>query len=86
MTEEIVGESGGGLIRIICDDFGRPLRVEIADEIFNKEDKQLISDLFVAAMNDSVAKAAESVTEKIIQKRGHFKIDTFLKDMLGPKR
>lgn len=67
MSEDIVGESGGipGLVRIFCDDKGRARRVEIDDLVFQKTDKQLISDLFVSALDDMNKKIVEKQRENI---------------------
>ena len=48
MIDEIVAESGAGLVRIIYRD-GAPYKVEIDDLVFKKTEKQLVSELFVAA-------------------------------------
>lgn len=67
IMENITGEAGGGLVTIVYDNLGRPLRVEIADEIFTKDDKDFISDLFVAAINDGYKKLLKLVYDKRAQ-------------------
>lgn len=65
----ITGESGAGLVRVTYDTIGRPISVEIADEIFSKEDKQLVSDLFVAAIRD-VHKKLDQITTELMLENG----------------
>lgn len=65
MEDKIIGEAGAGLVRIIYTSLGVPIRVEIDDEIFTKDDKGFISDLFVAAMNDGYKKLKERLNDQI---------------------
>ena len=67
MKEEIIGEAGGipGLVRIIADHVGQVRRVEIDDLVFQKTDKGLISDLFVAALNNLNDQLRLKALEKI---------------------
>lgn len=60
---EIVGEAGAGLVKVVYSRLGVPVRVEIDDLIFKKEDKQLISDLFVAATKQALEKFAQMLAE-----------------------
>lgn len=78
-SEDVVGESGGipGLVRIIFDSAGYPKRVEIDDLVFNEADKQLISDLFVAALNDASEKLRDRARERFLRKHNK------LSDILG---
>jgi len=55
LKKEYTGHAGGipGLVRITIGTDSRARKVEIDDLVFKKTDKQLISDLFVAALNDA---------------------------------
>lgn len=87
-NDEIVGEAGGipGLVRIIGNKHGQPIRVEIDDLIFKEEDKQLISDVFVAALNDFMVKtgdrAIQELRDAIKRRRAATGTPTFA-EMLG---
>lgn len=72
MKEDIVGESGGipGLVRIISDHLGQVKRVEIDDLVFKETDKNLVSDLFVAALDDFNSKVRQRALEKLREKNG----------------
>lgn len=78
--ENIVGEAGGipGLVRIICDPAGNPLKVEIDDLVFKEEDKGLVSDLFVAAINDMNDKLVKRAYEKIRRERKKYSLGDLL--------
>ena len=74
-NEDIVGESGGipGLVRITCDSLGNPKKVEIDDLVFKETDKQLVSDLFVAALDDLNQKILEKGREQLSQNKSALK-------------
>jgi len=55
--KRFIGEAGAGLVKITINITGVVYNVEIDDLIFTKTDKQLISDLFAAAMNNAYEKA-----------------------------
>lgn len=83
MKEDIVGEAGGipGLVRIIADNLGQVRRVEIDDLVFKETDKDLISDLFVAALNDLNQKTKQKALKKLREKTSPNKI---LEQLLNP--
>ena len=55
LKKEYTGHAGGipGLVRVTIGTDSRARKVEIDDLVFKETDKQLISDLFVAALNDA---------------------------------
>lgn len=57
-SKEIVGESGGGLVKITMTARHVAKKVEIDDSVFD-EDKEVLEDLIVAAIN--------KVTDKVEQ-------------------
>ncbi len=67
MKEKFTGESGAGLVKITLNYFGKADRIEIDDLIFKKTDKELISDLFVAALNDALNKFDIAVKEQMMK-------------------
>lgn len=56
-------------MKITIDANGQAHHVEIDDLVFTKEDKQLISDLFVAALNDAYRRVDEEF-ERRYDKKG----------------
>lgn len=63
MTDDsVVGEAGAELVKVTLDRLGRPIKFEIDDLIFQESDKQLISDLFVAAFN----RAMDELTNRAV--------------------
>jgi len=54
------GESGASMVKATVNGKKRVIKLEIDDDIVKKEDKELMGDLIVAAVN----KALENVEEK----------------------
>jgi DNA-binding YbaB/EbfC family protein len=57
---EVVGVSGGGLVRIRASAKGRILGVDIDESLLVPSEKQMLEDLVAAAINDARAKADEA--------------------------
>ena len=67
MTNQLfTGEAGAGLVKVTIDTAGRARQVEIDDLIFKKTDKQLISDLFVAALNRAYEQADAWLKQQVM--------------------
>ncbi|MFO5441356.1 MAG: YbaB/EbfC family nucleoid-associated protein, partial [Dolichospermum sp.] len=61
---EILGESGGGLVRVIVSGNQEPKRVEIAQSAL-AEGAEVLSDLVAAAMKDAYKKSTETMRERM---------------------
>lgn len=64
LETEVVGESGGGLVKIIMNGRHDTIKVEL-DEAIKNEDISVIADLFAAANNDAVRKASKASQNKM---------------------
>ncbi|PLY15111.1 MAG: YbaB/EbfC family nucleoid-associated protein [Sedimenticola sp.] len=58
--EEVVGESGGGLVKITINGKHEVRRVEIDDSLVG-DDKEMLEDLIAAAINDGVHRVADKM-------------------------
>lgn len=56
--EEVTGESGGGLVKVVLNGKHEVRRVSIDDSLVG-DDKEMLEDLVAAAVNDAVHKVAE---------------------------
>ena len=63
---EIAGESGAGAVKVVITARHYVKSISIEDDIL-KEDKTILEDLIIAALNDATAKA-----EKIIQDKNDY--------------
>jgi DNA-binding YbaB/EbfC family protein len=68
---QVLGESGGGLVKVAMTGKRLVLRVEI-DESLVKEDRDMLEDLVAAAVNDAVNKVAALKQEKMAGLTGGF--------------
>jgi len=61
---EIVGESGGGMVKITMNGRHEVLRVTIDDSLIG-DDKEMLEDLVAAACNDAVHRIEEHTKEQM---------------------
>lgn len=63
-TIEVIGESGGGMIKVTMTGKHEVKRVQIEPSVAS-EDREMLEDLIAAAMNDAVHKVEARVQEKM---------------------
>ncbi len=63
-TIEIVGESGGGMVKVTMNGKHEVKRVQIEPAVAG-EDREMLEDLVAAAINDAVHKVDARVQEKM---------------------
>ncbi|QCI79354.1 YbaB/EbfC family nucleoid-associated protein [Hankyongella ginsenosidimutans] len=56
---EVQGQSGGGLVSVTASARGRIVRIGIDPSLIVPDDKEMLEDLLVAAINDARAKGEE---------------------------
>jgi hypothetical protein len=61
---EVVGESGGGMVRVTMTGKHDVKRVQIEPSIA-AEDREMLEDLIAAAVNDAVRKVEQRTAEKM---------------------
>ena len=59
----VTGESGGGMVKVTMTCQHRLQAIEIDDSLIG-DDKEMLEDLTVAAINDAVRKVEQTVQEK----------------------
>lgn len=62
--EEVTGESGGGMVRVVMNGKHEVRRVEI-DPSLMEDDKEMLEDLLAAAVNDAVHRVADKMQESM---------------------
>jgi DNA-binding YbaB/EbfC family protein len=60
---EVVGVSGGGLVKVKASAKGRIIGIAIDDSLVNVAEKAMLEDLLVAAFNDARLKADNASSE-----------------------
>ena len=59
------GESGGGMVKAIANGNKELVNLQIDDSLVNTEDKEMMRDLIVAAVNKAVSEADQKAKELI---------------------
>ena len=62
---EIVGEAGGGVVKVVMTGNQEPLRVEISQAAYD-EGHEVLSDLVSAAMKDAYVKSTTTMREQMV--------------------
>ena len=62
--EEVTGEAGGGMVKVVMNGKHEVRRVEI-DPSLLQDEKEMLEDLIAAAMNDAVHRVAEKTQESM---------------------
>ena len=61
----VEANSGGGMVRAVVDGSGRVRRIEIDQSLLAGNDKAMIEDLIVVAVNDGLRRVQEMVAEEM---------------------
>ena len=73
---EVIGSSGGNLVKVKMNGEGEMIAIEIANELL-KEEKNIIEDLIKAAHNNAKSSLKSKTTEEISKSAGNFGIPGF---------
>ncbi len=65
-SEEITGESGGGMVKVTMTGRHEVKRVEIDPSLMG-DDKEMLEDLVAAAFNDAARRVAEKLQESMAE-------------------
>lgn len=71
---EAEGVSGGGMVKVIVNGKGEAKALEIDESLLNKEDKEVLEDLLVAAFNDAKAKVDQKTQDEMKHLTGGMKL------------
>ncbi len=66
----VEAESGGGMVKAVCDGKGRLVELFIEPEVINSQEKDMLEDLIIAAVNEAKRKAEERAQEEIVKITG----------------
>ncbi len=62
--EEVTGEAGGGMVKIVMNGRHEVRRVTIEESLMG-DDKEMLEDLLAAAINDAAHRVAEKTKESM---------------------
>ena len=61
----VEASSGGGMVAVVANGKQEIISVTIDPEVIDPEDKEMLQDLIIAAVNDALAKAKQMVQEEM---------------------
>ena len=64
-TVEVSGASGGGAVRVTMTAKGQVKGVQLDPTLMNPDEREILEDLIVAAMNDARGKAEQVAAERM---------------------
>jgi len=62
---EVIGAAGGGMVKVTANGQGAILGIQIDPEVIDPEDKEMLEDMVLAAIQDAVSQAAALSQEKM---------------------
>ena len=62
---EVEGSSGGGLVKVIATAKGNFKRMTIEDSLMKSDEKEILEDLIIAAINDAKQKGENAAQEEM---------------------
>ncbi len=70
----IVGSSGGDMVRVEANGIQEILSISIERDLLTADDKEVLEDLIVAAVNDALEKSRQMAAEEIAKISGGLRI------------
>ena len=64
-NKTIDAESGGGIVKVTANGKKEIVKIEIGQEVINPEDKEMLEDLVVAAVNKALEAAGKMAEEEL---------------------
>jgi DNA-binding YbaB/EbfC family protein len=70
----VLGESGGGMIKVTANGKQAILKIEINKEVVNPDDKEMLEDLVLTAVNQALENSSALATEEMNKVTGGMKL------------
>ena len=67
---EVEGTSGGGMVKVIMNCKNEVKKIDIDSSIIKNDEKEVMEDLIIAALNDAKSKAEEKSQDKMKELTG----------------
>jgi nucleoid-associated protein EbfC len=64
-TKTIVGESGGGMVKVTVNGKQQLVKIQIEKEVVNPDDVEMLEDLILAATNKALEEAARMAQDEM---------------------
>lgn len=73
-NKKVEAESGGGMVKVVVNGKGEVLSIQIEKELIKQDDKDILEDLILVAVNEGIRRAQELNTTEISKVTGGLKI------------
>ncbi|HMA69563.1 MAG TPA: YbaB/EbfC family nucleoid-associated protein [Candidatus Mcinerneyibacterium sp.] len=70
--ETIEAQAGGGMVKVKVNGKKEIVNIDIEDEVIDPDDKEMLQDLILAAVNEAITKMDEHIQEKMSEIAGPF--------------
>lgn len=71
-SETLEAQSGGGMVKVTVNGRKELLSLEIAPEVIDPEEKEMLQDLIIAAVNEANTKMEEHIQSRMEEIAGPF--------------
>jgi len=61
----VSAEAGGGMVKVTANGKQRILKIDVEKEVINPDDKEMLEDLVLAAVNQAIEKAGALAAEEM---------------------
>jgi hypothetical protein len=79
LAERVVeATAGGGVVKVLCNGVPQIVDIKISEEVFNTEDKQMLEDMIMAAVNEALNKIEQLRKEAYGKVMGQIGLPPFL--------
>ncbi len=73
-SKKVEAESGGGMVKVVANGKGEILSIQIEKELIIQDDKDVLEDLILVAVNEGIRRAQELNAAEISKITGGLKI------------
>ncbi len=73
-SKKVEAESGGGMVKVVANGKGEILSIQIEKELIIQDDKDVLEDLILVAVNEGIRRAQELNATEISKITGGLKI------------
>jgi DNA-binding YbaB/EbfC family protein len=58
---EVTGNAGGGMVKVVMNGHKNLIRMSIEEEVIDPGEKEMLTDLIIAAVNDAIGKVDDEL-------------------------
>jgi len=70
--ETVEAQAGGGMVKVVVNGKKEVVSIDINDEVIDPDDKEMLQDLIIAAVNEAINKMDDYIQDKMQEIAGPF--------------